>query len=151
MPQPPRAPRGPSPGETRMEAFTLDKRLEEDSIPMATLGLCRVRLINDRRWPWIVLVPQRAGVSELHELSPLDQTMLTFELGLAGKALKEATGCLKLNIGALGNQVRQLHVHLVARDEGDPGWPGPVWGHGKREPYGEGAARDLVSAILARL
>jgi diadenosine tetraphosphate (Ap4A) HIT family hydrolase len=138
-------------GVTRMASFTLDERLENDSIAMASLGLCQVRLMNDARWPWIILVPQRDGMSELHDLSPLDQTMLTFELGMAGKALKDATGCLKLNIGALGNHVRQLHMHVIARNEGDEAWPGPVWGVGTRTPYGKEDARSLIASILAKL
>ena len=99
------------------------------------LGLCELRLMNDRRWPWLVLVPQRPGIEEIHDLTPLDQAMVTFETNMVAQALKNMTGCSKINSGALGNIVRQLHVHIIARSEGDPGWPGPVWGHGSREPY----------------
>jgi diadenosine tetraphosphate (Ap4A) HIT family hydrolase len=115
--------------------FELDRRLDADSVPLLWLGLCELRLMDDRRWPWLILVPQRPGVFELHDLTPLDQTMLTFESNLVAEALKTATGCAKINTGALGNVVRQLHYHVVARNPGDPGWPGPVWGHGVREPY----------------
>ncbi|MCO5063661.1 MAG: HIT family protein [Rhizobiaceae bacterium] len=115
--------------------FELDRRLETDSEPLFWLGLCELRLMNDKRWPWAILVPQRPGVEELHELTPLDQAMLTFETNLVAQAMKQVTGCTKMNVGALGNIVRQLHVHVVARSEGDPGWPGPVWGYGQREPY----------------
>lgn len=115
--------------------FTLDARLEADSEPIIWLGFCELRLMNDRRWPWVVLVPQRPGAVEIHELTPLDQAMLTFETNMVAQAHKTITGCTKINSGALGNVVRQLHVHIVARSEGDPGWPGPVWGHGIREPY----------------
>lgn len=134
-----------------MSEWTLDPRLERDSLLMASLGLCQMRLMNDLRWPWVILIPRRAGVSELHELTPLDQTMLTFEMGLAGKAMKEATGCASLNVAALGNQVRQLHIHVIARDEGDPAWPGPVWGHGTAEAYAEDNARTLTTSILEKL
>ena len=99
------------------------------------LGLCELRLMNDRRWPWLLLVPQRAGAEEIHDLTPLDQAMLTFETNMVAQALKKVTGCTKINTGALGNIVRQLHVHVVAAFEDDAGWPGPVWGHGLREPY----------------
>lgn len=102
---------------------------------MTWLGLCELRIMNDRRWPWLILVPQRPDMEELHDLTPLDQAMLTFEINLVGEALKRITGCTKINTGALGNVVRQLHVHVVARSEGDPNWPGPVWGHGAREPW----------------
>jgi diadenosine tetraphosphate (Ap4A) HIT family hydrolase len=119
----------------RTTGFMLDGRLEADSEPVIWLGLCELRLMDDRRWPWLLLVPQRAGIEEIHDLTPLDQAMLTFETNLVAQALKTLTGCAKINSGALGNRVRQLHVHVVARNEGDPGWPGPVWGHGVREPY----------------
>lgn len=131
--------------------FSLDARLDADSEPLQWLGLCELRLMNDRRWPWVVLVPQRAGISELHDLTPLDQAMLTFETNLVAEALKRVTRCEKINTGALGNVVRQLHVHVVARDEGDPNWPGPVWGYGPREPYRRSELHGLIEKIRAAL
>ena len=115
--------------------FELDRRLNNDSVPVIWLGLCELRIMDDRRWPWLLLVPQRLGVTEIHDLTPLDQAMLTFESNMVAQALKQATGCLKINTGALGNVVRQLHIHVIARSEHDPNWPGPVWGFGEREPY----------------
>ena len=87
--------------------FVLDQRLETDTEPVMWLGLCELRLMNDRRWPWLVLVPQRPGVEEIHDLTPLDQAMLTFETNMVAQALKKMTGCSKINSGALGNIVRQ--------------------------------------------
>lgn len=130
-----------------MKKFELDKRLDADTFFVTALGLSEVRLMNDARWPWLILVPRRPGLSEIHDMTPLDQTMLAFEAGLAAKALKTATGCLKINTGALGNVVRQLHLHVVARNEGDAGWPGPVWGHGTRIAYDEAEARRLIAAV----
>jgi diadenosine tetraphosphate (Ap4A) HIT family hydrolase len=127
--------------------FELDRRLESDSEPLLWLGLCELRLMNDSRWPWLILVPQRPDIEELHELTPLDQAMLTFETNLVAQALKQVTGCTKINTGALGNVVRQLHVHIVARSEGDDAWPGPVWGHGAREPYQRWALHTLKEKI----
>jgi diadenosine tetraphosphate (Ap4A) HIT family hydrolase len=121
------------PGQQR--GFELDRRLNADSVPLLWLGLCELRLMDDRRWPWLILVPQRPGMVEIHDMTPLDQTMLVFESNMVAQALKSVTGCTKINTGALGNVVRQLHFHVVARSEGDPGWPGPVWGFGAREPY----------------
>ncbi|PSM16643.1 HIT family protein [Nitratireductor sp. StC3] len=131
--------------------FILDRRLNAESEPLIWLGLCELRVMNDRRWPWLVLVPHRTGVEELFELTPLDLTMLTFEVNLVGQALKEQTGCTKVNVAALGNVVRQLHVHIVARSEGDPNWPGPVWGHGLREPYRREDLHQFVECIRQRL
>ena len=113
----------------------LDVRLEADTEHVMWLGLCELRVMDDCRWPWLVLVPLRPGAIEIHDLTPLDQAMLTFETNMVAQALKTVTDCAKINSGALGNIVRQLHVHIVARNEGDPGWPGPVWGYGSREPY----------------
>lgn len=134
-----------------MGSFTLDERLEADSRPISVLGLCQLRLMNDRRWPWLLLVPQRPDMEEIFQLSPLDQTLLTFEAGETARALKKVTGCSKINVAALGNQVRQLHVHVIARDPQDTGWPGPVWGVGKAEPYDTNSANALIEAIVKKL
>lgn len=131
--------------------FSLDVRLEADSEPLMWLGLCELRVMNDRRWPWLVLVPQRPGAEEIHDMTPLDQAMLTFEVNMVAQALKRATGCSKINSGALGNIVRQLHVHVVARSEGDAGWPGPVWGYGMREPYTPSNLRAFAETVKAAL
>lgn len=117
-----------------MNDFRPDDRLARDSDLLTKIGLCELRLMKDSRWPWLVLVPQRPDVSEIFDLTPLDQTMLTFETTLVAEALKTVTGATKINTGALGNIVRQLHVHVIARSEGDPNWPGPVWGFGTAEP-----------------
>ncbi|MCQ0988875.1 HIT domain-containing protein [Jiella marina] len=119
-----------------MRRFELDPRLAADTGAIGTLGLCTLRLMNDRRWPWLILVPQRNDLSEIFELTPLDQTMLTFETNLVAEALKAETGAVKINVAALGNVVSMLHVHVVARNPGDANWPGPIWGHGTAEPYG---------------
>ncbi|MGH6763240.1 MAG: HIT domain-containing protein [Phyllobacterium sp.] len=131
-----------------MSTFILDSRLAADTFPVTRLGLCTLRLMNDKRWPWLILVPQRPNMAEIHELTPLDQTMLTFEAGLVAQALKTVTGCDKINSGALGNVVRQLHFHIIARNTGDTGWPGPVWGFGTREPYEKDEARAFAETIL---
>ena len=131
--------------------FSLDARLEADSEPLVWLGLCELRIMDDTRWPWLMLVPLRPQIEEIHELTPLDQAMLTFEITMVTQALKRATGCTKINTGALGNIVRQLHIHVVARFEGDPGWPGPVWGHGPREPYRRDDLHHFAETIKAAL
>ncbi len=130
-----------------MSDFVLDPRLENDSTSIMVVGLCDVRLSKDARWPWLILVPRRADITEIFELTPLDQVLLTFEIELVSAALKKVTGAAKINVGALGNIVRQLHVHVIARSEGDANWPGPVWGFGEAEPY-EDATRDEFIAKL---
>lgn len=127
--------------------FELDARLEADTQPFMWLSLCELRVMDDRRWPWLILIPQRGGIEELHDLTPLDQTMLAFETHMVAQALKKATDCSKINVGALGNVVRQLHVHIVARSEDDAFWPGPVWGHAPSEPYRRADLHRLVEKI----
>ncbi|KQV42466.1 diadenosine tetraphosphate hydrolase [Rhizobium sp. Root73] len=133
--------------ETHLPAFEIDERLQRDGLLITTLGLCQLRINNDCRWPWLVLIPQRDGVSEIFDLTPLDQAMLTFETNMVAAALKKATGAAKINVGALGNIVRQLHVHVIARNEGDANWPGPVWGFGSAEPW-DGEARKAFAARI---
>jgi diadenosine tetraphosphate (Ap4A) HIT family hydrolase len=127
--------------------FTLDERLQRDTHPVLSIGLCRLLLMDDMRWPWLILVPQRPAKREIHDLTPLDQAMLSFEMTLVSEMLAGMTGCTKINTGALGNVVEQLHVHVIARTRGDTNWPGPVWGHGARIPYAPDDADDLISRI----
>ena len=102
------------------------------------MTLTRVLLMNDARWPWLILVPRREGVVELTDLDAADRTQLIEEAASAAGFLKAHTGAHKINLGALGNIVRQLHLHVVARAAGDPAWPGPVWGHGAARPMANG-------------
>jgi diadenosine tetraphosphate (Ap4A) HIT family hydrolase len=123
--------------------FALDPRLAADTCPVASLPLCDVRLMNDARYPWLILVPRRAGMIEIADLSDVDQTLLWQEVNHSSATLRSTSPCEKLNIGALGIIVRQLHVHVVARNHGDAAWPDPVWGHGKAVPY-EPIAREAL-------
>ncbi len=131
--------------------FALDPRLAADTFAVGDLPLSRVLLMKDSRFPWLILVPRRANLSELHDLSPQERATLVDEAALVGEKLKNLTGANKVNIGALGNIVAQLHVHVVARFEGDAAWPGPVWGAGKAEPYAPEAAKERVRAVAAML
>jgi diadenosine tetraphosphate (Ap4A) HIT family hydrolase len=131
--------------------FVLDPRLEADTHPVAALDLCEVRLMDDARFAWLVLVPQRAGLVETADLSPSERTLLWHEVERVGAALRAAAPCDKLNLGALGNIVRQLHVHVVARRVGDAAWPGPVWGSGTAVRYGEDAREALVERLREAL
>ncbi len=135
----------------KASGFALDRRLDRDTVPLMWLGLCELRVMDDSRWPWVVMVPQRPGIEEIHELTPLDQAMLTFEIAMVGQALKTATACDKINIAALGNVVPQLHVHVIARNEGDPCWPGPVWGNGPAEPWRREDLHAFIDKVKQRL
>lgn len=134
-----------------MQGFTLDERLKGDSVAVANLGLCQLRLMKDKRWPWLLAVPQRADVTEIFELAPLDQTMLTFELNEVARVLADVTGADKINVAAIGNIVRQLHIHIVARFEDDANWPGPIWGYGTPEEASAEELEDLALRITEAL
>lgn len=112
------------------DTFSLDPRLAADTVHVCDWGLCGVHLMNDVRYPWLVLVPRRAGLIEPFDLPADDQVLLWREAMHAGALLKGLSGCAKVNVGALGNVVSQLHVHVVGRKAGDFAWPGPVWGQG---------------------
>ncbi|KMO38901.1 HIT domain-containing protein [Methylobacterium aquaticum] len=127
-----------------MSDFTLDPRLAADTIALGDLALSSVLLLDDKRFPWFVLVPRRPGVSELTDLTPADAARLMDETRLAIGVMQALAKPDKVNVGALGNMVAQLHVHVIGRFRSDPAWPGPVWGHGTREPYPAHAAAQLV-------
>ena len=126
-----------------MSDFLLDPRLAADSLFIADGPLSQIRLMDDARYPWLLLVPRVADIAEWIELDGNQQRLLLAEINQAGQLLRADAGVEKLNIGALGNVVRQFHVHLVGRHTGDPAWPGPVWGNGTalRFPAAEREAR----------
>jgi diadenosine tetraphosphate (Ap4A) HIT family hydrolase len=124
-----------------MAEFDLHQRLAADSAYVADWTLSRVLLMNDARYRWLILVPRRANAVELFDLTASDRAVLAEEVARAAALLKDLTGAAKINVGALGNLVSQLHVHVVARSPRDPAWPGPVWGHSAAVPY-DGPTRD---------
>ena len=132
-------------------AFQPDPRLAADSVLVADGPLSQFRLMDDARFPWLVLVPRIAGAEEWIDLDGAAQRQLLAEVNLAGRLLRSLGPVHKLNVGALGNIVRQLHVHVVARSEGDAAWPGPVWGSGARQPYVAGHRDALVSSLRQNL
>jgi diadenosine tetraphosphate (Ap4A) HIT family hydrolase len=132
-------------------SFTLDPRLAADSIAVASLGLSDLRLMNDARFPWLLLVQRQSDLAEIIDLAKPDRARLFEEIVAVMTALKAATGCDKLNVAALGNQVRQLHVHVIARFRGDAGWPGPVWGSGEAVAYDAETRDRLVAGLTAAL
>jgi diadenosine tetraphosphate (Ap4A) HIT family hydrolase len=131
-------------------SFALDPRLAADTLFAGHLGLCEARLMDDVRFEWLVLVPRRAALRELHDLAPDDLALLMGEVTAASRVLS-ARGAHKVNVGALGNIVAQLHVHVVARHSGDEAWPGPVWGAGTRRPYEGDAGRRHAAELMAAL
>jgi len=129
----------------------LDDHLAKDTIHLLELPLCRSLLMNDRRYPWLILVPRYNGLSEIHDLTDKDQSILISEVTAATRALENLFQPKKINVAALGNMVSQLHVHVIARFEKDEAWPSPVWGIGKSESYSRNEAKRIVKQLTATL
>lgn len=124
--------------------FTLDPRLAADTVEVGDLDLCRVLLMDDARFPWLILVPRRPGLVEITDLAGADAQALWQETRIAVGVMQALSQPDKVNVGALGNVVAQLHVHVVGRFRSDPAWPGPVWGVGTRTPYPLHARAQLI-------
>ena len=131
--------------------FELHPRLSADTIAVVEWPLCQVLLMNDSAWPWLILVPRRHGVSELHELDAGDREILVHEIATASHRLQNFCGADKMNVAALGNVVPQLHVHVIARFTTDPAWPRPVFGAQPPTPYQPEALAELLDGLVAAL
>jgi diadenosine tetraphosphate (Ap4A) HIT family hydrolase len=127
-----------------MASFILDRRLEGDSLPITELGLCTVRLRNDKRFPWLLLIPQIANASEWIDLTREQQHQLSDEIMVTSHLLQALVTPDKLNIATLGNQVPQLHIHVIARYKTDAAWPNPVWGNGSEIGYSEEESKRFI-------
>jgi len=132
-------------------AWSLDPQLARDTVPAGDLPLCRVLLINDANYPWVLLVPRRAATVEIIDLADADQVQLMAEIAQVSRAMKAMIGCDKINVAALGNVVAQLHVHVIARGRRDPAWPKPVWGAVPAVAYTEAALRSRLADLRERL
>lgn len=132
-------------------AFELHPQLAADTVEVVRWPCCRVLLMNDASYPWLILVPQRPGVRELHDLSADDLALATGEIVRASRALEALFHPAKINVGALGNLVSQLHIHVIARATDDAAWPGPVWGAGPARPYAAEALGERLAALRAAL
>jgi diadenosine tetraphosphate (Ap4A) HIT family hydrolase len=123
------------PEDQESTVFVLDSRLENDTLLMGDFPLCRLLLSNDANYPWFILVPRRPDIVEVFELDGDDQLQLWKETTLLAVLLKDRFGADKINIGALGNVVSQLHMHVIVRRRTDAAWPAPVWGKHPARPY----------------
>ena len=132
--------------------FTLDPRLERDTHCLLNAPLCRIGLMNDARFPWLVLVPRRPHVREWPDLDLADQLQLQAEINACARALQQVfPQGEKLNIAALGNVVPQLHIHVILRHAGDAVWPAPVWNSGAREAYSANEAQKVLAKLTTAL
>jgi diadenosine tetraphosphate (Ap4A) HIT family hydrolase len=132
-------------------AFKLDRQLEQDTVLVADWHLCQVRLMNDSRYPWVILIPKVEDVSEIHQLADEQQQLMLGESVRLSKALEQLFAPHKLNVAALGNMVRQLHIHHIVRFEDDASFPRPVWGVGDAVPYEAEALNETVNGLQIAL
>ena len=129
------------------KGWSLHPQLAQDTVPIGDLPLARALLANDANYPWLILVPRLPGLVELIDLEENAQVQLLGEIAATARALKNMTRCDKLNIAALGNVVSQLHVHVIARREGDAGWPRPIWGAAPAIAYDRGELDRFIAAL----
>ena len=132
-------------------AWSLHSQLKKDTIDIGDLPLCKVLVIKDAHYPWLLLVPRRKGAVEIVDLDKAELTQLIGEIADASRALKSLTGCDKINVAALGNVVAQLHVHVIARFHADAAWPKPVWNAAPAREYQAATAAGLAAAVRKEL
>ncbi len=130
--------------------WSLHPQLAKDTVPVCDLPLSRILVMNDGEFPWLIMVPRRAGVSDIIDIGD-EQAQLMAELSVVSRALKDETHCDKLNVGAIGNVVPQLHIHVVARRENDPLWPKPIWGTAPRCASDPAALEQFAAVIRQRV
>ncbi|MCZ4282814.1 HIT domain-containing protein [Kiloniella laminariae] len=137
--------------KTLSETFELHPRLTADTLVVTDLPQCRVLLMNDSRYPWLILVPRHNELRELHDLAPTELAAVMEEVRKVSEVLVQAFGAFKINVAALGNMVPQLHIHVIARSQSDPAWPGPVWGVGAPLAYSDEASSVLLLKLEAAI
>lgn len=131
--------------------FKLHHQLQQDCFELGSFPLCRLLLMNDSNYPWFILVPQREGIHEIHQLTVADQQQLLHESSQLSRTLAEAFEADKMNIAALGNVVPQLHIHHIVRYRTDPAWPQPVWGRVDAAPYTDAGVALLLERLRCAL
>lgn len=131
--------------------FELHPQLKADTIDLGSSPLCRILLMNDQQFPWLILVPQVEQVSEIYQLDKVQQTQLLAEISTVSKSLMQLFRGHKLNTAALGNMVSQLHIHLIVRYTTDVAWPNPVWGRQSPNPYSDQQLQEISSSLKNKL
>ena len=137
--------------DPELHPYLLHPRLQKDCVLLGSFALCDLLLMNDATYPWFILVPRLADISELYHLSLADQNQLMLESSVLSSNLADIFNAHKLNVAAIGNVVRQLHLHHVVRYPDDPAWPAPVWGVLPAKPYSAEQIADLKDRINALL
>ena len=135
----------------KMNEFELNSRLLKESTFVTKLTLSQVRLNHDSRFPWLILIPEIAGLKELHEIPEEHQTIVLKEMNFCSTVLQKFTSADKMNVAALGNLVPQLHIHVIARKHNDSAWPQPVWSAGDAKPYEKESLVKLADDLRGHL
>jgi len=131
--------------------FKLNPKLRETSLTVGELPLCDLRLVNDNRFQWCLLIPRIPDLTELHHLPSAHHQSLMKEIETLSNYLLENTSATKINVAALGNMVPQLHIHVIGRHPEDPAWPNSVWAGGSAENYTKADAQALIVDLRAGL
>jgi len=129
--------------------MSLHPRLEADTLPICDTQHAHIRLMNDSRWPWVILIPVQAHIEELHDFTDSQRDSFMSEVNTVSRALQNLRQCKSINIAMLGNVVSQLHCHVISRDQDDINWPNPIWGYGSATPYKphDESASDIVDTL----
>ena len=127
--------------------MSIHPHIQSDTLPICTTPNAHVLLMNDSRWPWLILVPVQDAIDELHDLTHAQRDSFMADVNQVSRVVKQLTHCRSVNIAMLGNVVSQLHCHVVARDSGDPNWPRPIWGFESAVPYDSDEPTRLVAAV----
>jgi diadenosine tetraphosphate (Ap4A) HIT family hydrolase len=131
--------------------FQLHPQLQQDCIDIGRFNLCRLLMMNDRQYPWFILVPEKPGLQEIYQLTQTERAMLIDESSYLAENLAELYRADKMNIAAIGNLVPQLHIHHVVRYQNDKSWPSPIWGKFEAIPYSEQETKDALTRIKMQL
>ena len=134
-----------------MSEFVLHSKLEADTFEIADLEVSQLLLMNDARFPWLILVPRVSDMRDLHNLPKDHYQVVTREIAHVSQILQTLPQAHSMNVGALGNLVPQLHIHIIARHTDDAAWPAPVWGECEAQPYRQDAAARLIQQIANKL
>ncbi|MDH5648543.1 MAG: HIT family protein [Gammaproteobacteria bacterium] len=127
--------------------FQIHPQLLKDCVVVGRFKLCHLLMMNDRNFPWFILVPDRENISEIYQLNKTDQVQLTRESCYLSEKLAQRFKADKMNVAALGNVVPQLHIHHIVRYTSDPAWPGPVWGKLPARPYDKQGIRLMITKL----
>jgi diadenosine tetraphosphate (Ap4A) HIT family hydrolase len=132
-------------------AFHLHTQLDRDCIFVGCFTLCRLLLMNDKQFPWFILVPEVENVTEIYQLNKIQQSLLIEESSYLSEHIAKMFKADKINVAAIGNLVPQLHVHHIVRYRNDPAWPSPIWGKFSAIPYSEPEKEALVKLMVSEL